>query len=201
MKHYSLAILSVMVCVALLFHQSQNKVTAAPKDDQQIIGTVDLGKVIQECKASKEREEAQMAQAKTIEEKLQTLAKEVEGIEEQLRTAIKPNTQEYDTLRQDFFNKRANLEAFEKSQTMLFDSRNQDWLQLLYQIILTEVNKVALEKHIDLVVKKEQPNLRARSPKELSSLIRTQSILYSADSIDITALIIERVDQLHAKGK
>jgi len=201
MKRYILTLVVIFVSVAVIIYVYPQHAIAKSINERQVVGVVDLTKVIQLCQASIDREKIQSKHALAVEDKLKALAEEVKNIEQELKIAISPNTPSFESLRQQFFDKRAYFEAYEKSQTELFASKYQDWLLMLYSTIMDEISKVSLGKKIDLVMSKEHELTRARNVQDLNTFIRLRKVLFSSNTIDITDLVIERMNKLHAQAK
>jgi len=201
MKQFIFTLVALFVSVAVVIYVAPEHAAAKPNTQRQVVGVVNISKVIQLCQASVDREKMQNQNATKVEEQLTTLGEELKNIEQELKVAITPNTPEFETLRQQFFNKRAYFEAFEKSQTELFASKYQDWLIMLYSTIMDEISKVSLEKNIDLIMSKDHKISRARNVQELNTFIQLRKVLFSANSIDITDLVIERMNKRHAQAK
>jgi Skp family chaperone for outer membrane proteins len=93
----------------------------------------------------------------------------------------------------------------------------QSWLQYKEAVILREharltsqmyeqinqaVETAAKEGGIQIVLFKQRPNLQARDTRELLEQIRSRKVLYSDPGVDITQLVLTRLnDAYRAKGQ
>ena len=122
------------------------------------------------------------------------LSKELKA-QEKMLGALKKDSSDYLTQREDYMNKRASLDAqqtFNKEQIVLKEYR---WSKELYQDILRITSELAGQKGLDMVLEKNEIDSTALSINELNQTLRNNKVLYSGGCIDITNEVMARLDK------
>ncbi len=165
------------------------------------IGVVNVSKVLTECQENLDREKSIELKQQEIKAKLKELETEANDIRNELENVLKPGSQESIARMQEWFNKMALKEAYEKGQMKSLETDTQVWTETLYQKFLDEVNRMARQKGLTLVLNKDEMSVRQRNLDDLLSMIRSRRILYSAPTLDLTAEILENLDKDYEKVK
>lgn len=176
------------------FAQEQTASGAAVK-----IGVVNVGQVLTECQANMDRDKETERRSQEIQEKLQQLEQEIQSLEQELKTALKPGSPEHQKQMQEWFNKRALQEAYEKGQREVLGAEVQAWVESLYDTMLAEVARVARANELNLVLYKEITDEKPQKLAELYKMIQNRKMLYSSPTLDITGQVIENMDKAYDK--
>lgn len=165
------------------------------------IGVVNVSKVLTECQENLDREKSIQEKQNQIKAKIQELETEANEIRNELENVLKPGSPESAARMQEWFNKMALKEAYEKGQMKSLETDTQVWTETLYQKFLDEVNRIARQKGLTLVLNKDEMSVRQRNLDDLLSMIRSRRILYSAPTLDLTAEVLENMDKAYEKEK
>lgn len=159
------------------------------------LATVNIAKVMTECREYLDREEVMRQRTQEIQEELNRLGREADEIREELENALQPGSEEYNEQLMKWFEKGALREALEKGQTRLLTGESEVWTEQLYQRVTAEVARVARQQGADVVLNVEDEELTARNLQELSLKIRTRIVVWSTATLDITAIVMENLDR------
>ncbi|OQA01750.1 MAG: Outer membrane protein (OmpH-like) [Planctomycetes bacterium ADurb.Bin412] len=165
------------------------------------IGVVNVSRVLTECQENLDREKSIQEKQNQIKAKIQELETEANEIRNELENVLKPGSPESAARMQEWFNKMALKEAYEKGQMKSLETDTQVWTETLYQKFLDEVNRIARQKGLTLVLNKDEMSVRQRNLDDLLSMIRSRRILYSAPTLDLTAEVLENMDKAYEKEK
>ena len=163
------------------------------------IAVVNVGKVLSECRENLNRESESEARSRKIQAELKRLRDEVDAIAQELQNAVKPGSDEHKKLFLDWFNKRALEDAYEKGQAEVIAAESQAWLENLYNTALNEIQRVASQKQISLVIYKDEIDSRPKKLADMYQIIRNRKVLYSSPSLDISADVIKQMDLAYEK--
>lgn len=161
--------------------------------DRPKIGVVSVQKIFRDCKRSVKYREEAIAERQRVNAELQKLNAEIEAGKEGLKT-LKAGSSDHIALMKEVLTKQANLQAqqtFYEKQMVL---REQKMVEELYNDILQESSEVAIQKDLDLVFERSEPELPALSAKELTVTISTHKLVYSGELLDITDEVMARLD-------
>jgi Skp family chaperone for outer membrane proteins len=165
------------------------------------IGVVDVGKVLSQCQANMDREKKTEKRSLEIQEKLKELEAQIKSLGQELQTALKPGSAEHQKQMQEWFNKQALLEAYEKGQREVLGAEVQAWVESLYDTMLVEIGNVARSSNLNLILYKEDTQVKPQKLSELYKMIQSKKVLYSSPTLDVTAEVIEKMDQSFKKNK
>lgn len=171
------------------------------RDQSVKVGVVNVGKVLSECQANLEREAETEKRSIEIQAKLKELDGQIKALGQELQTALKPGSKEHQTQMQEWFNKRALQDAYEKGQREVLAAEVQAWVESLYDTMLTEVGRVARSNNLNLILYKEVTEEKPQKLSELYKMIQNRKVLYSSPTLDVTAEVIEKMNQAYDKSK
>jgi Skp family chaperone for outer membrane proteins len=197
MKAKTIVIAGLICLLVLLTGFGTGAVKSTPKDEpaglMSKVGVVNVRKIFQTCKRNeKYKLQTKADQEKAINE-LQQLRAEVKAAEAGLDTR-KPGTKDYLDLTQEIAQKKALLPIKQDYYEQQFSSKDKEWSENLYKDILSSVNKVAEQKHLDMVFEKDTPEFPIERAEDLMMIIRTNKLLYANGGVDITADVTGLVD-------
>ena len=158
------------------------------------IAVVNVGKVLSECRENLNRESESEARNQKIQAELKRLNDEVDALAQELQNAVKPGSEEGQKLLQEWFNKQALQGAFQKGQSEVMAAEAQAWLENLYNTALNEIQRVAYQKQLSLVLYKDEIDTKPKKLADMYGIIRNRKVLYSSPSLDISADVIKQMD-------
>lgn len=172
---------------------------AEPDTQPLRIGVVNVGKVLSECRENLNRERESEARNQKIQAELKRLNDEVDALAQELQNAVKPGSEEGQKLLQEWFNKQALQDAFQKGQAEVMAAESQAWLENLYNTALNEIQRVAYQKQLSLVLYKDEIESKPKKLADMYGIIRNRKVLYSSPSLDISADVIKQMDLAYEK--
>ena len=165
------------------------------------IGVVDVGKALTECQANLDREKQMKVKEQTINAEMDKLSGQADSLGQELKNALEPGSKEYMARLKEWFTIKAQFEALKDYQKESFTTLTQAHLEVLYERVLTAIASVARQEGITLVLNKDESSIQTRSLSDLFALIRTRQILYSSAGLDITGIVIEKMDLSYEQEK
>ena len=86
------------------------------------------------------------------------------------------------------------MQAQQKFYEQQLELKDQRWTENLYRDILEATENVAKEKALTMVLENSAIDLPALNSQDLMMTIRTNKVLYSDGSLDISEDVMKRVD-------
>ena len=186
----------VLVVVAGLF-------VALRSTDAQSVAKVSTGKIavvnvsqaLTECQEYLERQKETEKRGTEARAEMGKIKEEVDSISEELKNVYEPGSKEYSDKLKEWFNKKARLEALKEYEQETLTIETRSWTEALYKKLEVATAQVARENNLTLVVNKDDTELsNARNIQELFAVIRGRQVIYSAPTLDITGMVIEKMD-------
>ncbi len=182
----------LFVTVLLFGYQYSSAGTSKPSAN---IGTVNIERVLHECKAYAKYKELQDIEDKATNTKMNNLAQEIQDLTKLLRSgALKRSSSDYMTRYQELLQKQADLKVQDDWLPQQRASKYQQWAQQIYQRILQITKELADKKGIFLVLTSEEPDFPIETYDELMATMTTHKVLYSGGCVDLTAEVIAKLD-------
>ncbi len=157
------------------------------------IGVVSIRKILQDCKRTSKYREESIAERDQIMAELEKLNAELEAGKAGLKT-LKAGSSDHMDLVKDLLMKQATLQAQQEFHKQQMGLKEQRMVEGLYKDILWQINKVAQEKALDMVLEKTEPEFPMASADELTRAIDTHKVLYSGGYADITDEVMVRLN-------
>ncbi len=180
--------------------QSGGTPPAAPNGPHPV-AVIDLVRVFNEC-----------AQIQDLNEQIKQKTGELEKEAEQRRsvieqkqielTAFQPGKSDYESRRKELM--RLNVEAnvwFKMAEEDL-EREKFTWTQYIYEESAKKAGEVATEKGYDVVLQRApfKPKEIEQSVQALRRMIQDRTVLYNVPEIDITDIVIRRLDAAYRAG-
>jgi Skp family chaperone for outer membrane proteins len=182
-------VIAAMGAAAYIGRGSAAEVSAANPG----IGVVSVERVFEKCRRNIGYRQEISAENERVTAELERLNQDIEAQKNSL-VALKTGSADHLARIKEILEKQASLQAQKEFHKQQLEFNNQRWTEQLYQRILAEVERVAGQKALDLVLEVDEVDLPAPNPNELMLAIRTHKVLYSGGCTDITDEIIARLD-------
>jgi len=127
------------------------------------------------------REETE-AKKKVIEQKGQELS------------AFAPDSPDFLARQKELLRMRVDLDAFVRVKQFELQRTHVHWTRTTYNQILDTVEALATQRNLSLVLYKDEIDANANEMKALLQQIRARKVLYSADTIDLTSQVLEKLN-------
>ena len=201
MNKWTLSILTAALVAAGFLGFQATVAQPAPADAPRF-AAVNVMKALTECQENLDREKVIDQREQDFQTKLDQLKAEASEIRQELEQALKPGTPEYLERMQEFFNKMALAEAYDKGQRQAFAAETQAWMEMLYRKFLDQVAELARLEGLQIVFAKDElPIQQAENLGELTSAIRSRKVLFASPTLDITGRVMERMDRAYTQEK
>ena len=165
------------------------------------VGVVKVTRVLTECQEYLDRDKKMKQKEQEIRTELSRLREESETIRQELENVLTPASDEYMARLKEWFDKKYDFESLKEYQKESLTTATQAWTESLYGRFLSEVASIARQKDLTLVLNKDETEMKSRNVAELSAMIMNRKVLYNSANLDITALVIERMDMAYDKEK
>lgn len=192
----------VLICllvfiVSFLGHEYTSAQTSSPISK---IGVVNVEDVIVKCNATKTFMENAKKEIQKLIEEQKKIRVEKQSLESELDSGI------YKVGSDEFFQK--NSELAEKENQLKYQDfkqqelslKNQLWQINLYNKIIKIANEIGAEKDLYLVLAIEEGELSPQRPDDFTLAVKTHKVLYSGGCMDLTEMVIARLDQQTKAG-
>jgi len=113
---------------------------------------------------------------------------------------LREGSEEYNKRLEELWRLSLEREGWQKAQSAMLMRSYQLAAKRIYDEILSVVEEVAKERGLDLVLFKVQEPIDLESGEDLVAQIARRQVLYSSDALDITEIVLARLNdrQLNA---
>ncbi len=173
-------------------------VDAAAKDFK--IGIVDVGKVFEKY----EKRIALDTKLKDLEKEYQNEInkKRKEMIDLDEETQLLDLGSESRRKNEDMLErKNVELEGYAKFAEKQLLKRYKDFFEKIYGEVVKKVEEIGKKENFDLIIKKEEPELKSGQISDLQFKIGIRTVLYHSKTVDITTNIIDHLNAEYSKEK
>ena len=157
------------------------------------IGVVSVRKIFQDCKRNTKYRQEMSVERDKLEAELESLSKDIDAGKSKLKM-LKQGSADYLSGMKDVLDKQGSLQAKQEYFKRQMDVREQAVIEQLFKDVLKATGEVAKSKGFDIVLEKSEPDLPASSSNELTLVISTYKVLYTAGCEDITDAVMAKVD-------
>ena len=195
MKNKFAYILAAAVLCGMAWFISSTDAQSATKAAAPKIAVLDVSKALTECQEYLDREKQTDQRNSEARAEMGKLKQEIDSISDELKNVYEPGSPEYSEKLKVWFDKKASLEAMNEyiKETLTIETRT--WTEALYAKLAIATSAVAREEGVTLVINKDDTDLSVtQNIQELFALIRSKQVIYNAPSMDITGLVIEKLD-------
>lgn len=133
------------------------------------------------------------AEAEKRKKRLEALQNEAEG--------FKPGSQAHEDALERMRKEMIEYRVWEQFQQDLILRKHRRLTEEMYDQIKDAIAQVAKEQGYAVVVQLEPGQLQARNVEELIAQIDRRKVLYHADSVDITATVLQKVNEAYRISK
>ena len=193
MRNILLGCLLMSIVLLTTVYDSSGK-QSKPQDTGLKIGVIQIREVFRESNRNIEHQKELTTEEEKVVAELEKLSKEVQTLKADLLTR-KPGSSDYSKLMQQMMEKQASMEAKKEFHQQEMSLKDLQWTEQLYKDIIKTVKDVAKANNLDIVLAKEETAFPTSSQTELMLAIRTNKLLYSTDSLDITKEVIKALNE------
>jgi len=159
------------------------------------IGVVNVSKVLSECQENLERQKLTQEKELSLSQQLNAKSKQAEAIKAELdANVLIPGSDEYKAQVRKLYELNGQIQSFQEGEQQLFAIETQAWMEGLYQKFLDQVATVAQQQRYTVILNNDESDVQMPDLNTLTNMIRTRKIVYRAVEVDITALILEKMN-------
>lgn len=145
------------------------------------------------------KEKAQVeADLQTRTQNLQQLENDKKNELRQLQSDLEllaPDTPAFEQKQMELERKSVELQAWAAYESAKLQRERAVQIEGLYRKMVDAIGRVAKENGFDIVLYKEPAiNFRGAKPEQLAPLIQMRKVLYTADNLDITDLVLNTLN-------
>ena len=127
-------------------------------------------------------------------------AARIQAMQEELQ-GLKSGSPDYESLLQDIQREAIEAEAWQQYKMTLAARDHHRLTTEMYEEILTMVQTVAEQQGHSLVLFREGRSTQTESIQQLLSQVKNRKVLYSSPRIDITQIVLTRLNQQYHSGR
>jgi Skp family chaperone for outer membrane proteins len=193
MKKSKLSVLIIASVVLLTgFAGVQAGSLLAPQPTK--IAIVDVIKVRNGLKEAKSISVEIEEKLRKAEQEQKSRVEEIKQIQEDLSILV-PGTTDYKDKQLELITKSVEAKAWQEVAKAQLNVEHAVQLEAMYRKIVAASTDIATVHGYDMVLSKERDiNFRNAKPKEIDALIALRKILWSRDDMDITDLVIQKMN-------
>lgn len=158
------------------------------------VAVVDVVKVSEALAERRQIEADLQTKADRLKEEDQNRQKKLEQLQKDVEF-LAPGTPARDQKTEELERMALELQAWRSFQTNKINRERTLQIENVYRRMLDAVGRVAKENNYDLVLFKETAiNFANARPEQVSAVIQVRKVLWSADDLDLTDEIIQRMN-------
>jgi Skp family chaperone for outer membrane proteins len=150
------------------------------------VGVVSIDAILKSSKKHEAWKKVMDADEQKIRAEFDKAKSELDLLQADMKTRTKGGD-DFQRLNREYAEKEAMLKAKDSYYQQEMTQKVQDWTEKLYQDIQKKVSDTAKKNGLDMVIGREDPDFPSVSMQDLLLTIRTNKVLYYAESLDITA--------------
>ena len=194
MKFRKVLMVVLFGSVALAFLSYDRGLAAARKEITPArIGIVSVNRILTKSKKHAQWQDKMAVEEQASRAEIDKLGKELEAVKADMATR-KVDSNDYMKLMRQALDKEAAYEARKQSYEREMSLKVQFWTESLYRDVLAVILTVAKEKGLDMVVAKEEVEFPSAGIRDLMLSIRTNTVLYHSEHMDITNEVLAVLD-------
>jgi Skp family chaperone for outer membrane proteins len=97
--------------------------------------------------------------------------------------------------------KTAELEGYAKFAERQLLKKYKSFFESIYQEVVLKVEEIGKQNNFDLIIKKEEPELKSGEISDLQFKIGIRTVLYHSESVNITLDVIDSLNASYSKEK
>ena len=164
------------------------------------IGVVDIGGVFEKYQKRLDLDQKLKEQEKEFQDEINKKRKELIDLDEEtqlLDLGSESRAKNENLLER----KNVELEGYAKFAERQLLKKYKDFFENIYQEVVRKVEEIGKQNNFDLIIKKEEPELKSGQISDLQFKIGIRTVLYHSESVNITSDVIDNLNASYAKEK
>jgi len=191
---------SIICLIFALLASAVNMISVNAEAEGIKIGIVDISGVFEKYEKRKELDQKLKDMEKEFQNEINKRRKEMIDLDEEtqlLDLGSETRRKNEDLLER----KNLELEGYAKFAERQLLKRYKSFFENTYDEVVKKVEEIGKEENYDLIIKKEEPELKSGQISDLQFKIGIRTVLYHSKAVDITAIVIERLNTEYSKEK
>ncbi len=189
-----------IICLAfvLLAYTNVNLSNAEAEDFK--IGVVDISSVFEKYQKRTDLDQELKEQEKAFQDEINKKRKEIIDLDEEtqlLDLGSEGRSKNENLLER----KNVELEGYAKFAEKQLLKKYKDFFESVYEEVIQKIEEIGEQDHFDLIIKKEEPDLKEGHLSDLQFKIGIRTVLYHSESVDITLDVIDNINASYSKEK
>ncbi len=189
-----------IICLAfvLLAYTNVNLSNAEAEDFK--IGVVDISSVFEKYQKRTDLDQELKEQEKAFQDEINKKRKEIIDLDEEtqlLDLGSEGRSKNENLLER----KNVELEGYAKFAEKQLLKKYKDFFENIYEEVVQKIEEIGEQEHFDLIIKKEEPDLKNGQLSDLQFKIGIRTVLYHSESVDITLDVIDSINASYSKEK
>jgi Outer membrane protein len=164
------------------------------------IGIVDISSVFEKYQKRIDLDQELKEQEKGFQDEINKKRKEIIDLDEE--TQLLDLGSESRSSNENLLERKSvELEGYAKFAERQLLKKYKDFFENIYQEVIKKVEEIGIQEGFDLIIKKEESNLKSGEISDLQFKIGIRTVLYHSDSVDITSDVIDTLNASYSKEK
>jgi len=164
------------------------------------IGIVDIGSVFEKYQKRIDLDQELKEQEKGFQDEVNKKRKEIIDLDEE--TQLLDLGSENRGINENLMErKNVELEGYAKFAERQLLKKYKDFFESIYQEVVHKVEEIGEQEAFDIIIKKEEADLKSAKISDLQFKIGIRTVLYHSDSVDITLGVVEALNASYSKEK
>ena len=164
------------------------------------IGIVDIGSVFEKYQKRIDLDQELKEQEEGFQDEVNKKRKEMIDLDEE--TQLLDLGSENRGINENLMErKNVELEGYAKFAERQLLKKYKDFFESIYQEVVHKVEEIGEQEAFDIIIKKEEADLKSAKISDLQFKIGIRTVLYHSDSVDITLGVVEALNASYSKEK
>jgi Skp family chaperone for outer membrane proteins len=188
----ALALLASLICT--------NINLANAEAEEFKIGIVDISSVFEKYQKRIDLDQELKEQEKGFQDEVNKKRKEIIDLDEETQL-LDLGSESRSSNENLMERKNVELEGYAKFAERQLLKKYKNFFENIYQEVVQKVEEIGKQESFDLIIKKEESDVKSGEISDLQFKIGIRTVLYHSDSVDITLDVIDALNSSYSKEK
>lgn len=184
--------------LASLTYTNINLANAEAEDFK--IGIVDISRVFEKYQKRLDMDQKLKEQEKGFQDEINKKRKEIIDLDEETQL-LDLGSESRSNNENLLERKNVELEGYAKFAERQLLKKYKNFFENIYEEVVQKVEEIGKQEGYDLIIKKEESDLKSGQISDLQFKIGIRTVLYHSDSVDITLDVIENLNASYSRKK
>ena len=164
------------------------------------IGIVDISSVFEKYQKRIDLDQELKEQEKGFQDEINKKRKEIIDLDEETQL-LDLGSESRSSNENLLERKNVELEGYAKFAERQLLKKYKNFFENIYQEVVQKVEEIGKQESFDLIIKKEESDVKSGEISDLQFKIGIRTVLYHSDSVDITLDVIDALNSSYSKEK